>query len=79
MHMRQRLKLLDEGLGALDKALAAASPAFALSAGPDGKLVVTGELCAGGQLECIPKQAEVVLRVTSIGPKVSLSVRVLPM
>ena len=47
-HARQRLKLLDEGLGALDKALAAASPAYALSAGPDGKLVVTSELCAGG-------------------------------
>ena len=42
---RQRLTQTREGIAALESALAAASPAFALSAGPKGKLVMTAELC----------------------------------
>lgn len=45
---RQRVTQVREGITALESALAQASPAFALSAGPNGKLVMTGELCGAG-------------------------------
>jgi hypothetical protein len=47
-HVKQQLQRLATTLPMLETALAQLSPAVPLSVGPDGVLVMTAELCAGG-------------------------------